>query len=575
MTRAVLALLVLASLASCATIPADTPPRVMLENPGEAPDRISGPRAGVDPFTLVQDFLDAADNIAAAKTYLTEEAAATWPSHDQPIIVQNNPTYRPEIDRGPSPDGPNPDVLHLTLGTTQIGELKPDGSFYPQVQPREDKLVVRRQADQQWRIAQPPPYQLLTKIRFEAAYRRVNLQFFDPARRVLVPDPRWVANEPSESMEARVVELLLAGPSDGLKDAVVSTLEGVQLHTNVVQDSDGAIRINLTNVEERSPEEHKQMVAQIVNSLSGVTLNKLRILDTGSALIPDRQDWQAADVPTYDGLASPKPELTGLAVDNRRVITLADGRPIEGPAGAGAYNLVSGAQSLDGSHLAVVEHVPGGARLRIGPINRELQEIPLDDATSLTRPTWMPGNSRDESGNEVWTVVNETLVVRAVRAADNRWTVFAVDASDLTRDRGRITELRLSRDGVRLAAVVNGEVKVASIVRSEESVTIRAPRTLQLGTVRSVVGLDWSERTVLVAATHLPSLPVVSMPLDGFDYTPYMSSTLSPPVTSITAAPSRPVIVTDKAGIWSTADPGKVWLSDRAGGPDSRPFYPG
>ncbi|MGW5052901.1 LpqB family beta-propeller domain-containing protein [Actinokineospora sp. NPDC004072] len=574
MTRALVALLALAFLTSCATIAANTQPRVMLENPGEAPDPISGPRPNVDPYTLVQDFLDTADNVAAAKTYLTEEAAATWPAEADITIIQNNVTTRPDLGHSP-PDGQDPDVKHITLGTNAIGELKHGGSYYPSVQQREYKIVLRRGADQQWRIAQAPRYLLLTKNRFEAAYRRVNLQFFDPALRVLVPDPRWVAIEPRESLASRVVDLLLAGPSEGLQGAVVSTLEGVERHTNVVQDNDGAIRINLTKLEGKSLDERKRMVAQLVNSLGGITLNKLRILDTGSALIPDRQDWQPDDVPAYDSLATPRAELVGLAVADNRIVSLADGRPIQGPAGAGAYKLQSGAQSLDGSHLAVVEPVAGGVRLRVGPIDQQLQVVTLENATSLTRPTWTPGNTRDESGNEVWTVVNGTLVVRAVRGPDNVWRAHPVDASDLTRGNGHITELRLSRDGVRVAAVVNNEIRVASIVRTEESVGIRASRTLHQGTISSVTSLDWSERTVLVAATKLPALPVVSTAIDGVDYTPYLSTNLSLPVTSITASPSREVIVTDQVDMWKTTQPGKVWLSDPPSAANYRPFYPG
>ncbi|MFC7617575.1 LpqB family beta-propeller domain-containing protein [Actinokineospora soli] len=368
--------------------------------------------------------------------------------------------------------------------------------------------------------------------------------------------------------------MLLAGPSEGMRDAVVSALAGVETRTNVVQDSDGAIRINLSNVGERSLEERSRMVAQIVNSLSGVTLNKLRLLDNDSALIPDRQDWRPDDVPTYDVLATPKPDLTGLAVSGRTVISLRDGKPIPGPAGSGAYNLVSAAQSLDGGHLAVVERVPGGMRLRVGAIGEELQAVALDDVKSLTRPTWTPGGAEGEPGNEVWTVLNETTVVRATRAA-NGWSVLSVNANELTRGGGRITELRLSRDGVRLAAVVNGEVQVASIVRGDDSVTIRAPRTLQFGTIRGAVSLDWSERTVLVVATRLPHLPIVSMPVDGFDITPYLTTNLTLPPKAVTAAPSRPVVVTDQADIWSTAEPGKVFLNDPQGGANSLPFYPG
>ncbi|MGX7827788.1 LpqB family beta-propeller domain-containing protein [Actinokineospora sp. 24-640] len=576
MTRLLTALLAVAFLAGCATIPADTQPKVVLDNPGEAP--IRGPKPDTDPFTLVQEFLNNAGNVRAAATYLTEDARKNWPAGDRPVIVENNPTYRPDLgtDR-PPPDAGQNNRIAITLSTDVVGRLHTDGTFFPEVQERSDRLILQRQDDGQWRISQPPSDLLLTEANFVAAYRRVNLQFFDPEQRVLVPDPRWVEDQPREGLEGRVMDLLLNGPSAGLRGAVVSPLQDVKLLTNVVRDDDGAILINLANVTDKSPEDRDRMVAQIVNSLSSVTLSVLRLLDNGSALVPERQDWRSGDVGSYDVLATPKSDLVGLAVDNRRVISLRDGKPVEGPVGAGAYDLVSAAQSLDGGHLAAVERTPGAVRLRVGPINEDLPVVKLPTtATSLTRPTWTPGNSIEEPGGEVWTVVDGTLVVRAVRVAGGGWRVLPVDAAELTRDNGRITQLRLSRDGVRLAAVVGGQVQVAVIVRGEEdSVTIRAPRTLQLGTVRSVASVDWSERTVLVVATYLPAMPVVAIPVDGFNVIPYLATILTVPVTAVTAAPSRPVIVTDAAGMWFTGEPGKVWLSQPFGSANALPFYPG
>lgn len=577
MTRLLALLFAALVLAGCANIPAQTQPKVVLDDAVADPAPISGPARDIDQFSLVQAFLDNAGNVAAAKTYLTEEARETWPGDGNPIIVKDDVAYRPEIPAAGVPEDKDPNVEVITLTTREVGSLKSDGSYYPTIdgKPRQDRLVLRRQPDNQWRIAELPSTRLIAQQRFSGSFRRVNLQFFDPAQKVLVPDPRWVADEPRDTLESRVLELLFAGPSEALQGAVVSSLEGVTTHTNIVRDSDGAIRVNLTNVDGKSLEERNRMVAQIVNSLSGVTLNQLRLLDNDSALIPDRQDWRTGDVPTYDVLATPKSDLTGLAVEGRKIISLRDGRPIAGPAGSGAYDLASAAQSLDGGHLAVVERVNGGVRLRIGPINQELFAVTLDRATSLTRPTWTPGSAEGEPGNEVWTVLNETTVLRAVRTAQGGWSVLPVNASDLTRGGGRITELRLSRDGVRVAAVVNGQVQVASIVRTDDSVTIRSPRTLQFGTIRQVVSLDWSERTVLVVATDLPGLAVVSMPVDGYETTPYLTTNLRLPINAVTAAPSRPVVITDQADIWSTDEPGKIFLSAPQGSAASVPFYPG
>ncbi|MFC7617576.1 hypothetical protein ACFQV2_33340 [Actinokineospora soli] len=191
MTRPLLALLALALLAGCATIPPSTQPKVVLDNPGEAAAPISGPSPDLDPFSLVREFLYNAGNIRAARTYLTEQAQQTWPGEELPRIIADSPTYRPELSSAGVPESQDPNTKVITLTTQELGSLKPDGSYFPAVDggEQQDRLILQRQQDNQWRIAQPPPDWLITKSRFEIAFRRVNLQFFDPGQKVLVPDP--------------------------------------------------------------------------------------------------------------------------------------------------------------------------------------------------------------------------------------------------------------------------------------------------------------------------------------------------------------------------------------------------
>ncbi|MFC5290999.1 LpqB family beta-propeller domain-containing protein [Actinokineospora guangxiensis] len=577
MTRLFPALLAVVLLAGCATIPANTQPKVMVkEDRQPSGGTVAGPARDLDEFSLVRGFIDNAGNIAAARTYLAPEIRDGWLGTEPPIIIDPNYSTPPVVPPTGVAETPDVNVKVIQVNATEVGRLRQEGTYYPTVEApaRSYRFVLKRQPDQQWRIAELPSARVITKTRFTTAYRRVDLQFFDPAQKVLVPDPRWVSELTDGGMEVEVVDMLLKGPSQSLAGAVVSALDGVSLHTNVVLDSDNAVRINLTNLGDKGPEERERMVAQIVRSLSAVTFNKLRILDNDSALVPDRQDWRADDLPAYDVLANPKSDLPGLAVEGRKVVSLRDGKPIEGPTGAGSYDLVSAAQSLDGSHLAVVERAPGGVRLRVGPAGEELQAVSLDRARSLTRPTWTPGSEEGEAGNEVWTVLNETTVVRAVRTTSG-WSVLPVNATELVRGGGRVTELRLSRDGVRLAAVVNGQVKVAAIVRTGDSVVVSSPRTLQFDKLRQVVGLDWNERTALVVGTTMAGAAVVSVPLDGFDTTPFQVGNLTLPIKAVAAAPSRPVVVADQVDLWSASSQSSAFLNDPQGSAASVPFYPG
>ncbi|MGQ0840083.1 LpqB family beta-propeller domain-containing protein [Actinokineospora sp.] len=571
-TTTVLALLSAVVLAGCANIPDQTLPKVVLDAPAEQPRPIRKPTPDLDLYPLVQEFIDRSGRPEAAATYLTEAAKQDWPRDRQLTIVEDGVKTRPLSVQEPSTNG-GVNEQAVVLSAKQVGRLATDRSFFPSVQQVDLRINVQRQPDLQWRISAPPDGLLITESVFKASYRRVNLQFFDPEQRVMVSDPRYVEIEPQEGLEGRVVNLLLAGPSDQLKGAVRTQFEGVGLRTNVVQEADGAILINLTQVT-KSAEDKQRMVAQIVNSLREVTSSPLRLLTEGRSLIPGQEDWRPSDVGSYD--ASLKPDLLGLVVVDGKLRSMRDGKPVEGPAGAGAYDIASAAQSLDGGQLAVVERGPAGMRLRVGRTNGELPEVALSPSATLTRPTWLPGDGDENGSNEVWTVQDGTVVVRAVRTADGSWRSFPVDASELTRDGGTITQLRLSRDGVRVAAVVNGEVKVAAVVRTNDAVVIRPPSTLQDGLFKGVIGLDWLDRVTLIVATEQSALPVASVPIDGLTYTPYNSSILTLPVTAITAAPSRSAVVTDGSGMWSTQEAGKVWQVHQHGqGPRSLPFYPG
>ncbi|WP_051386107.1 LpqB family beta-propeller domain-containing protein [Actinokineospora inagensis] len=560
-------------LAGCANIPDRTLPKVVVDNTEEQPRQIGKPAPGLDPFNLVQEFIKNAGTPDAARTYLTDEAKANWKSAAAPptIIQDEFKTVPQSVPEGHG----SADEQIVVLTATSIGSLFSDRSFVPQVQNLEYRVVVRRQ-DGQWRIAEPPGTLLIREADFTKSYRRVNLEFFDPEQRVLVPDPRYVEIEPRQGLFGRVVGLLLGGPSESLKGAVRNQLEGLELSTNVLPEADGSILVNLAKVD-KPVEDRQRIAAQLVYSLREVTTSPLRLRSQGLPLVANHdEEWTVGDVGTYDALTTLKPDLLGLAVVNGRLLSLRDGKPLDGPTGNGTYDVASAAQSLDGSQLAVVQRVGGTMKLRVGKTEGDLPEVSLPPAVTLTRPTWLFAGATETGPNEVWTVQDGSLVVRVARTPDGKWEDFPVDASEFTRNGGTITQLRLSRDGARVAAVVNGEIRVASVVRTNDAVTLRASRTLQSGVVKDVIGIDWLDRVTVIAATDMATRPVVSLPVDGYSYTAYNKTNLTLPVTAVTAAPSRSTIVTDGSGMWATQEAGKVWQYHQFNlGPGSLPFYPG
>jgi hypothetical protein len=568
----------LALLGGCATVPEESQPvAVQQQELGQIanPD-VQQPPRDIDPLTVARDFVEASaqpvGNNAAARTYLDDAAAKAW----QPGKVMNviDDQFNTVYAAGSTVPA-NPTEVVVVVRGANLGMLGADSSFIPSRNPYELRLLVRKQSDGQWRVTNPPANIVMPLSKFTANYVRVPVYFFAQDSNTIVPDLRYVAGKPQLGLPARVVSLLLSGPSDQLVGAVRSPLpEDANIEGNVTTTPDGALMVPLTGVGDQTPEVRKLIAAQIVLSLQAVTTNRVRLLSDGNALVDGHEDWLPSDVPSYTALASPGADQAGLMVANGRIRSLADGSAIQGPAGQGTYQVVSAAQSIDGRQLAIVENANGRQQLRIGAFGSAAQQVNLFGGT-LTRPTWRPTATADGTAGEVWTVVDGSSVVRVLRTSDGGWTGQAVNAEEVLAV-GQISVLRLSRDGARAAMVVNGQLLVASVVRTQDAVTLRSPRILQTGTLSGVVDVDWLSQDSLVAATTMPSQPVVKVPIDGLRMDAFNSSNLTPPVSAITAAPGRPIVVADAGGLWTASDVGEVWRPHpHSMGSKVSPFYPG
>lgn len=567
----------LAAVAGCAAIPDETPAQgISAGDGGGKPATAPDPAPDLQPADLVRAFLDAnadpTSSYAAGRTYLTKAAQPKWQPGSSITIIQN--TFNT------LPDQTKPDHAQVLLTVQIIGRLGADQAFVPASAPSALTIPVDKQ-DGQWRISSPPPGVYMTLDRFNEVYRQTKIYFLDPQKRVLVPDLRYLVAQPSNSLPARVIDLLLAGPSEGMQGAVTSALgSDAVLETGGVEVGDGAVLVNLSHPgDTSSPGNVKLMIAQIVQSLAVVTNNRIRIEQEGVPLSSDRLDWRVGDLPTYDDGTSPGPDLTGLLVQDGRVRQLADGKPVNGPAGNGSYVVQTAAQSIDGSELATVSKPGDKAELRVGGLTQAASVVELD-ATTLTRPTWVSADSATDASNEVWTVADGSRVARVVKSPDGAWVARPVNSNDLNQI-GQITDLRLSRDGTRAAVIVNSQLVVCAVVRTPNSdtVALRSPRILLPDALTGVVGVDWLLQDQLVVATSSSESPIVQIAADGDPvFNRYNAANLTAPVTAVTAAPSRPVIVVDAGGMWTSSDSGSVWRVQGVNvgkGSAAVPFYPG
>jgi Lipoprotein LpqB beta-propeller domain/Sporulation and spore germination len=570
---------VLLLVAGCSNIPPETQPQPLDLGSGQgAAVSVQQPPKNATPLEIVRDFVEAsanpADKHAAARVYLAPVARSNWNDGGSVTIIQD--TFNTVASSEETRDPNTQDVLvHVQI----FGTLGADDGFQPASGNTEydPEIRVAKQKDGEWRIVSAPDGVLITVTGFGHAYSSFPVYFFDPNLGALVPDLRYVPTEPHDGLAARVVDELLTGPSDAMNGAVISAIPGgVETVTTPAEASDGSgsLVVNLAKLPDEPYHNKQLIIAQIVRSLQQVTTNPIRIETEGAPLIAAHLNWQASELPSYNQSVTPNGTLPGLVVVDGKVVSMKDGSPVAGPAGSGAYQVVTAAQSIDGNELAMVCQTPAGEQLRIGDYGHDAAVVPTQVATTFTRPTWMPGDTGGDPSHEVWTVANGQ-VVRLLSTQSGSWYAASVDATALLAF-GTITDLRLSRDGTRVAAIVGGHLLVGAVVFDQDAVSIKQVTQLQVGLVSGAVGVDWVTQDELVVATNQPMEPVATVSVDGFDLHKYNTSNLTNPIAAITAAESRPVVVADPIGLWSSADTGEVWLPQAHDQPAGAiPFYPG
>ena len=565
-------LLAVLPMTACASIPESSDPvAVWPMEEGSSPVSIKPPPKGVDPLDIVRRFVDSGatpeSDYEAGRLHLTDAARRAWRPSNSLMIVD-------DVDTIPVPPVPNQpaNVQLVSLQADKVGHLRPDSSFAPDSGPYQVQLRIERDAEGQWRIASPPPEMVLCRSSFKQDYMQVPIYFVDHERSRVVPDLRYVVSKPESTLPRRVIELLTAGPSEGFRGAMYSELPpGTDPKTNVSEADDAALVVNFSELGDLPAETRRLIAAQVVLSLQTVSKARVRLQEEGVPLLPDKQELRPTDVVSYESANAVNPELPGLAVADERLYALdRPARPIPGPAGAGAqYKVVEAAQSADGGQLAAVTRTAGGVELRVGPYGEAMPAVGLP-GNFMSRPSW-----RGE--NEVWAVVNGRDVYRAVRNGGS-WTAAPVDISEFGRV-GDIKELRLSRDGTRAAAVVDGRLVVAGVVEKDGRFALRHP--VQLGEYTNITGVDWLTDRSLVATTDSNSSPVMKVSVDGFEWNEYASANLNQPVTAVTVGPGRRVVVSDQSGLWEAGESDPVWslldgwqlLPGQSGG--SIPFFPG
>lgn len=567
-------LLVLGAAAGCATVPESTPVQV-LRQVGTGDETLAPAREinGTDPLDLVRDFVSKAgnpiDKHGSARRYLAPDAQ-TWDDAANLTVLDG------QIDTVPAPGAANPSTNATTIRIRgmKIGRLLTGSGAFEADQATFalDVDVVRR--DGQWRISRLPDGVVMSLSSFLDNYRPVPIWFVDPVDRRVVPDLRYVPWIPAKAQAARVIDVLLSGPSGALRGAAVSELpELSKPRSNVSVGADGVLLVDLAKVGDLDVPSRRLLAAQVVLSLAEVNVARVRLLVDGEPLIAGgAKDWGREDIQGLTAELTTPATVPAIVASGGRVLQLSGPptTPLPGPFGTGSHVTESATYSVDGRMLAAVTKSGNGRLLLLnGGTESGVVPVPLS-AKTMTRPTWNP------TGTEVMTVLDSSSIARVTIDQTGNFRTGKVNDDELAA-RGQITDLRLSRDGMRVVAVVDGGLYTAAVARSHDGeVAIRNVRRLRPTELGQVVAADWRASGSIAVITRNPTMPVGQITVDGLDLKPVIGNNLTPPLTAVAASPNRPLLVTDQTGIWSFGGGEQdAWRQMLGAAPDAIPGYPG
>lgn len=551
-----LALVVLAVavavLSGCVSIPTSSSPKPIGTLPSRGPSAaVPTPRAGMTPEALVRDFLKATanpgSNHQAARQYLTEAAASAWDDRGDALIVDQISVLT---------DARSDDSYAVRVIADNTGTLSSDGHLTPATGRVESSLRLTS-VDGQWRIdGALPRGVMIDRTQFTSSYRTHNVYFPSPSGERLVADPRWVYAT-GGTVADQVIDLVVGGPSAEVAPAVDPVLPGSDSVRASVDTTNAGGRIitfaGLGNVDARG---RALFAAQVIWTLSGADVPGPYVIQADGAPLDERyaDGWTTADVASLDP-AGPSRSSTGLLVirsgslDRVSDTALA---PVAGTLGSSGA-VLSAAVSDNGQRVAAVTRTATGEQLVLGDLGGQVTSVATGQV--ITRPSFGADN------DTVWAVVDgrvERFRRDATGAITSAGTVSSNGVAAVAP--GDITELQVSRDGARVAAIVGG-VPVLGVVAvaSDGSLSLTGLRVAAFNIGSQAASLDWVSGDTVVIARRTTDSPIVQVTVDGTPAVGLLSGNLTPPVTAV---------VGDRTTLYAADARGILRLGSTNGDPD-------
>jgi hypothetical protein len=548
--------------AGCATVP--TGGRVVTGRPAQRAEPIDDPYVrmipvppgkGWVPEQIVRGFLTASANFddqhKVARQYLT--SGVVWQPDPRPVVT----VYDKQPDYLATIKSDEPTAMVGVRGS-QLGTIGSDGQYKADARPLDQTFRLAKNAQGQWRISELPDRlanSLLLSTRAVArAFRTRNLYFFAPDAKVLVPNPVFLPLVNRRDLPAQIVVAELNGPTAWLSHAVTTWFPTGTRLLGGVDVTDGVATVNLSR--EAWKGNQKGMSAQLMWALKQLSeVKRMRLQIDGKTVnpgLPDPvqspRDWAKNDP---DATTEDAPQPVYLRDPSGHLQELVYGKASKVDSLA-HVRLFEPAISLDLRQVAGLTEHHDGVLMGNLATGASVQKILSADQAGgkFTQPSW------DRVGN-LWMVETTN---------DHSWLWIKEPGKPLVRvDRwdlsgSKVLALRIARDGVRVAAIVQAG-KHAQIhlgrIAGYGSGKLTADNFLPISSDVDAIDLAWAnadELAVLGRTDQAGQALPYTVPVSGGTNRPIGTGTQGN-MRTITAAPNSPVLVSGSVtGKDSTAD---------------------
>ncbi|HEV8528668.1 MAG TPA: LpqB family beta-propeller domain-containing protein, partial [Actinomycetes bacterium] len=530
------------------------------------------PADGASAEQIVRGFLDASGAVepalagqpdfATARKYLASDDPKDWQPGNDIQIYDGSPQLAPPRTVTSHSDE------QIDFEVEPAGTIDSRGTYTPASPGKATKHYTFDlvKVKGQRRIDRPLALLLISKSNFDREYESLNLYFFDPSSKFLVPDPIYLAKRADRA--TLLVRGLLQGPSYWLSSAVEPAFpSGVKLTQRGVRVVGGQAVVDLSKPAGLATrDQQNRFGAQLVRTLAQLQISSVTVTVEGKASpLTDLE---------VDKVVTPPPEPDAYGLRDGALYAL----PSIGTDDARAPEKIAGRL---GSQIKLVDFAvqPGsgpGTAATIAGIDDQTQpklyiaKGALDPAQvkmparHLESPTW------DRAGR-LW-VIDQRRGRSAIVVIDQHLRWQEVTAADIADRSLTVQAIAVSEDGTRLALVTTDpqgrrEAQIATV----EGSVLTGLRSLAPGLSKATdVAWRGPAELVILGTQQNGQLQPYLVSVDGSQLAP--QGTVENPL-SVTATRNRPILVgTRPKELWAQSG-GGTW--ERVDQNIAAPRYPG